>query len=277
MTRRFLTKQALPELTSLCATELGLSIRSDQPVGQARHELCRSLLLAEIVLKVGAAGGDTSTLAAIPIPDTARSCEQLLAVCQQWRNRLDLRESYAAWANTIHMEAHVLGWGLQAPTLMEVETFACIESLLLDWAEAHLLDGAMNDALDLITRRKTSFWSLYTGEYQLRWTLLELAAQLLLTANRVAIELKSVRKDAKAMIEAYTTGIPSAGREPALPWCRLDRDHRHLEHRYALLDLHLEGQHAQLETADGLRAPPVYGRRGPVCGAPGGGAGHVGV
>ena len=76
-----LEKHALPELTSLCATELGLSINPDQPVGQARHPLCRALLLAELTLKVSAAGGDTSTLAAIPIPDAARPCEQLLAVC----------------------------------------------------------------------------------------------------------------------------------------------------------------------------------------------------
>jgi hypothetical protein len=243
-----LAKQALPELTSLCATELGLRIRADQPVGQVRHELCRSLLLAELALKVSAAGGDTSKLAAIPIPDAARPCEQLLAVCQQWRNRLDLRESYVAWANTIQMEAQILGLGLQAPTLTDVETFACVESLLLEWAEAQLLDGALPDALDLITRRKTSFWSLYTGEYQLRWTLLELAAQLLLTADRIATELKSVRKDARAMVEAYTTGIPGALGELALPWYMLDRYYRHLEHRYTLLDLHLEGQHAQLET-----------------------------
>lgn len=243
-----LEKQALPELTSLCATELGLRIRADQPVGQVRHELCRSLLLAELTLKASAAGGDTSKLAAIPIPDAAGPCEQLLAVCQQWRNRLDLRESYVAWANTIQMEAQVLGLGLQAPTLTDVETFACVESLLLEWAEAQLLDGALPDALDLITRRKTSFWSLYIGEYQLRWTLLELAAQILRAADRIATELKTVRNDATAMVEAYTTGMPGAGGEPALPWCRLDRLHRHLEHRYALLDLHLEGQHAQLET-----------------------------
>jgi hypothetical protein len=200
-----------------------------------------------VPLKVRAAGGDTSPFAAIPIPDAAQPCEQLLAVCQQWRNRLDLRESYVAWANKVQTEAQVLGLGLQAPTLTEVETFACGESLLLDWAEAHMLDGAMSKALDMITRRKTSFWSLYTGEYQLRWMLLELAAQLLLTADRIAIELKSVRNDAKAMIEAYTTGIPGAGSEPPLPWYVLNRAHRHLEHRYALLDLHLEGQHTQLE------------------------------
>jgi hypothetical protein len=243
-----LEKQAIPELTSLCATEMGLSIRSDQPVGQVRHDLCRSLLLAELALKVSDAGGDTSKLAGIPVPDAARLCEQLLAVCQQWRNRLDLRESYVAWADTIQMEAHILTLGLQAPTLRDVETFACVESLLLEWAEAHILDGAMSDALDLIKRRKTSFWPLYTGEYQLRWTLLELAAQLLLRADRTETELKTVQKDAKAIVEAYTRGMPGGGSEPALPWCMLDRYHRHLEHRYSLLDLHLEGQDSQLET-----------------------------
>ena len=64
-----------------------------------------------------------------------------------------------AWANTIQTEAHVLGLGLQVPTLTDVETFACVESLLLGWAEAHLLDGAMSDALGIITGRKMSFWS----------------------------------------------------------------------------------------------------------------------
>jgi hypothetical protein len=136
--------QALPELTSLCATELGLSVRSDQPVEQVRHTLCRALLLAELTLKVRTAGGDISPFTAIAIPDAARPYEQLLAVCQQWRNRLDLRKSYVARANMVQIEAQVLGLGLQAPTLTEVETFACVEPLLLDWAEAHLLDGAMS-------------------------------------------------------------------------------------------------------------------------------------
>src|SRR3989442_10171216 len=62
-----LTKHALPELVSLCATELGLSVSPEQPVGQLRHQLCRFLLLAELALKVSAAGGDTSKLAAIPV------------------------------------------------------------------------------------------------------------------------------------------------------------------------------------------------------------------
>ena len=162
-----LTKHALPELTSLFATELGLSLSPDQPVGQVRHQLYRSLLLAELALKVSAAGGDVSKLTAISVPEATRQREQLLTLCQQWRNRLDMRESYAAWANQIQAEAQILGLGLHAATLTEVETFACVESLLLDWVEAQILDGAITDVLPLITRRKTSFWSLYVGEYQL--------------------------------------------------------------------------------------------------------------
>ena len=55
-----LTKHALPELAGLCAAELGLSVSPEQPVGQVRQQLCRSLLLAELALKVRAAGGDAS-------------------------------------------------------------------------------------------------------------------------------------------------------------------------------------------------------------------------
>jgi hypothetical protein len=182
--------------------------------------------LAELTLKVNAAGGDTPKLATVLIPETARQHEQLLAVCQQWRNRLDLRELYATWANTVQTEAHILGLGLHAPALTDVETFACVESLLFDWVEARLLDRNITEALAMTTRRKASFWSLYTGEHQLQWTLLELAAQLLLAAGRIEAELKTVRKDARAIMEAYTTRLAGTGGAQALPWCVLDRYHR---------------------------------------------------
>jgi hypothetical protein len=127
----------------------------------------------------------------------------------------------------VQAEAQIIGLGLPAPVLTEVETFACVESLLLEWIEARILDGTISDALDVTTRRKASFWALYAGEYQLRWTLLELAGQLLLTADRIAAELQTTRKDARAILGAYTTGLTGSGSEPALPWCVLDRHHRH--------------------------------------------------
>jgi hypothetical protein len=75
----------------------------------------------------------------------------------------------------VQAEAQIIGLGLPAPVLTEVETFACVESLLLEWVEARILDGAITDALAVATRRKASFWALYAGEYQLQWTLLNRA------------------------------------------------------------------------------------------------------
>jgi len=268
-----LNKNALPELTSLFETELGLKLSPDQPVGQVRDHLCRSLLMAELKLKADAAGADTSKLAAITIPEAVRQREQLLAVCQQWRNRLNLRESYAECAEKVQAQTQVIALGLQARDLADIETFSCIESLLLERTEAQILDGAVADALEGAIRRKSTFWPLYKGEYQLWWTLLEIASQFLLAAGRIESELKTVRKDAQAIIDAYTkgiarvagisgtgstggigcTGVPGIpgvpGGEQPLAWCILDRHQRHLERRYAMLELRSEedGPHAQLE------------------------------
>lgn len=240
-------KDALPELSGLFRAELGLSVSPNQPVGQARDALCRSLLLTELALKIDAAGGDSSKLTAIGFPETAHQREQLLAFCHDWRNRSDLWEVYARVANKIEREAQVADLGLEASALSDVETFACIESMLVEWAEARILEGDLSNVFVLARRRKSSFWSLYQLEYQLRWTLLDIAARLLLTAERIETELKSIGKEPIAMINAYTDGIPRGSNEESLPWYLLDRHHRHLEHRYAMLDLHIDGSDTRLE------------------------------
>lgn len=240
-------KHALPELTSLFRSELGLEINPDQPIGQVREAFCQSLLLAELALKAGAGEKIPEKLAAIPVPTVARQREQLLAVCHEWRNRLDLRETYADSANRVQRTAQVIGLGLNAQEMIEVQTFSCIEALLLDWTEAQILEGKTSDILELVSHRKSSFWSLYEAEYQLRWTLLEIATRLLLTADSIEADLKLVNSDIAAMIKAYTEGVRSENSESAIPWHMLDRHHRHLEYRYAMLDFRVDGEHAQLE------------------------------
>lgn len=241
-------KNALPELSSLFQAELGLSVSPNQPVGQARDALCRSLLLTELALKIDAAGGDSSKLTAIGSPKMPQQRKQLLAVCQQWRNRRDLREVYAKSANEVQREAQVVGLSLETSALSDVETFACIESMLLAWAKTQILADNLSGVCKLAQHRKTSFWSHYAPEeYQLRWTLFETAAQLLLVANRIETELKAIPKEPIAMINAYTDGISRGSNEESLPWHLLDRRQRILEHRYAMLDLSLDGLDAQLE------------------------------
>lgn len=242
-----LKKNALPELTALCETDLGLPVEPDRPLEQVRRQLCRALLLAELKLLVQAAGGDASGLDAVHTPEAARQQEQIRAVCRSWRNRLDLRETYAEWAGKVQAEAHVAGLGLNAPVLVAVETFPYVESLLLGWVESLILKGSFVDALEIVERRKSSFWSLQEGGYRLRWALLEIAARFFPAADRIEAELKAIKKDARAMVQAYTGGITGASGEPPVPWCILDQYQRHLEHRYAMLDLQPCGSPTQLE------------------------------
>ena len=107
-----LTKHALPELAGLCATELGLSVNPEQPIGQVRQQLCRSLLLAELALKVSAAGGDTRSSLLFPyrkLSDNASSfwlCASTGVIGSICGSRMP------TWADTVQTEAQVLGLGL---------------------------------------------------------------------------------------------------------------------------------------------------------------------
>ncbi len=240
-------KHALPELANLFQSELGLEIGPDQPIGQAREALYRSLLLAELALTAGDGEEAPAKLATIPVPTVVRQREQLLTVCHEWRNRLDLRETYAEAAKRVETQAQIMSLELDASQLTDVQTFSCIEAILLNWAEAQILAGETAEVLELANHRKSSFWSLREAEYQLRWALLETATRLLLAADHIETELKTVHSDAAAIIRAYTDGMPSSGTEEPLPWYMLDRYHRRLEHRYALLDLPLDKSGAQLE------------------------------
>jgi hypothetical protein len=238
-------KEAFPELCQLLGTELGVSVGAKQPVSEARNELCRCLLLAELAIRVEAAGHRLPSLDSVPRPETARQREQLVAVCSQWRNRLDLRGSYTEIANRVQNEVQVLGLGLTGDMLAEVETFSCLESILFESVESDILAGNFAASLPLAQQRRTSFWSMCEPDVQLRWTLLELATSMLLAAERIEAELKLVRCDPAALIDAYVRGLANSEGD-SMPWSRMDRHQRHLEHRYAMLEMDGGGGHDQL-------------------------------
>ena len=102
-----------------------------------------------------------------------------------------------------------MGLGLSASALTEVETFACVESVLLDWIEARILAGARATPSIRYTAQ-SAFWAPYAGEYQLRRTMLELAGRHLLTADRIGAELETIRKDARAIVgrRHYRADLP---------------------------------------------------------------------
>lgn len=239
-------KHARAELTGLFEKEFGFDIDPNQPVEQIRSQLAQSLILADLGIGIGEAGGNVPELAnIIEKPETGDGGKRITEICRQWRNRLDLHESYASFSDKTWNEAQIAGLDLQPEFLQDIETFSNIETLLLEWTESRILEGLENEALKVIDRRKGSFWSLYQGEFQLRWTILEIACRLLQAAGGVRNESKKTGNNPGAWIEAYT-GDKGDGKE-RLPWFMLDRFQRRLENRYAMLDYHMDGRHDTLE------------------------------
>jgi len=237
-------KKALPELADLFRTDLGVEVKPEGTIGDARRTLCRGLLLGELAARCEAAGSEVAELATAAIPQSRSHRQEVMGLCETWRNRADLRDAYVAAAEAIEEEANIAGLDLAAKAITEVETFASIETRLLEHAEEQLLAGAAADGLTLARRRKQSFWATVELTNQLRWSLLETAAQLFLTAARVEAELKATKKEPAALVGAYAAGEVVASGEP---WCLLDTYHRHLERQYATFDLDVGGEHDKLE------------------------------
>jgi PglZ domain-containing protein len=236
--RAICEKQAMPELTTIFETDLGIEIEDNLTPEQARKKLRRIVLLTDLVAGIPTKS-QTAQTAALPIPSRRPHIENIRHICKIWRNRVDLRTAYVDAAQTVEVEAGVHHLGLPSTLLSELETFPFIEEQLVEQAERIILDDKVDEALELATRRKNSFWSLQLPAHQLRWALIENAARVFLTSHRISGVLKTAKKNASAMVKAYTEG-PSA-------WCALDTCYRHLERQYATFDLELTGAHDHLQ------------------------------
>jgi hypothetical protein len=231
-------KQALRDLATLFRAGLGVEIDPDAGIGAARKTLRRALLLADFA--AGLPPGDRpNALASATIPDRPAHLETVQQICKAWRNRTDQRERYADAAKAVEAEAGVAGFDLDPRSLVDLETFGSIEGRLLLHAEERLLADDPDDALRLAVARKRSFWSVREPTDQLRWSLVETAARLLMAGARVRVELHRLQKSPAAMVRAYAEGPE--------PWCLLDTYHRHLERQYTTFDLEIGGEHDRLE------------------------------
>jgi hypothetical protein len=137
------------------------------------------------------------------------------------------------------MEVAVARFNLSPPELAGIETFPAIEERLLQHAEECFLAGRPQESLNLAVQRRESFWSVQDPTNQIRWSLLETAARLSVTASLVRAELKAGRRSPAEMFAAYTGGDA--------PWYLLDTHHRHLERLFSVFDMPFDGRHDALE------------------------------
>ena len=164
--------------------------------------------------------------------EEAEACGDVVHV---WRNRRDLRDSYAQHADRVEREMGLdrMGFGLEQ--VRGCHTFAAVESDLQSAVENYALeasswnDAEFEDLMCLIEERLDGFWSSWPERYpdvQPRWRLVQAAIEVIHAADQIQQGLKNTAYGPVDILQRY---IGEPGVEPA--WCDIDTHHRRFEVR----------------------------------------------
>lgn len=231
-------RQAISEVAALLEHAFGVGLPPTADCAELRSSLARHLLMTEFAGSLqGPVPAQISSLKVAGEPARRDTCQRLV---KEWRNRRDLRESYADQADRIEQELQISTLALTLDQLRECETFAAIETLLQTGVEERIdtIDAwspeEYGSLQTLIERRLQGFWSAWPERYptiQPRWQIDQTALRLLATADGIARGLKSLTGGPETILERYGQG--SGEQEP---WCLLYTHHRHLERRAESFD-----------------------------------------
>ena len=216
---RLVQKKAVAELSGLIAAETGLANDAQSPE-KLRKALVQHLLLGEIALSVPASPWES-------LPEKPVQMDTIRHLCETWRNRIDLQDAYAEAVESIAEQAEHFLRGASSRILLDLETSAQVDRILILYACELLLTGKLDGVAALSNKRKQGFWPRRDASLLLQWSLLETAADLLHRARATEAAVRKRRWSLDELITAYT--------EHSDPWMRLDTAARHLEGRYARL------------------------------------------
>ncbi len=237
-----INKNALSEVIDLLAKISGLTCPQEKTPTGVRKALQTHLLLTDFLSRFPE-NTRPSSLSFITIPELPGQIETAGNICETWRNRADLSDAYIAAAKAVEQDAglHEAEF-LNADTLnafLDAATFSILEQKLIEHCEFLLLKGNTSEALKIEEQRRVSFWAIREPGYQLRWSIIQNAAQVLLLGDSIRTELKKFPKSPAEMIKRYV--------DIQNPWYLVDTCYRRLEHHYALFDLDISGNHDTLQ------------------------------
>ena len=215
-------KSALPELMTLLHQAFDIDLSVGEAANTCRTALARHILATDFLTSIQ--GAIPTSLATVKIAARPAAREACAALARTWRLRRDLAGSYETQADRVEKELGVSTLDWQQEQIAGVETFLGIEKKLQECIERALLAHATDAIVELALARRSGFWSEHLPETLAHWSLVVLAGQVLLEADRIEKELKPVEANARAIFQAYTTGDH--------PWCLLDTYHRRMEQRY---------------------------------------------
>jgi hypothetical protein len=232
-------KEAGAELAMLLRNEFDVDLAQSKTPHDMRTLLARHVLATEFIDSL--TGEPPSALSTVRTGRNAAAQASCAALVKTWRQRRDLRESYAALAGQTGKELGLSRMDFELQGISGSETFLEVENALCHRIIQRLLTKASGELVELAQQRQSSFWAEYLPGVQAQWALVAVTGQLLLEAERLEQEVKSAAPGADDWIVAYTEGES--------PWCMLDTYHRHMERRYHNFDFDSGEAHELLKKA----------------------------
>jgi hypothetical protein len=220
------SKNANAELALLLNNGFEANLSAADTPCEMRHALARHALATEFICSLS--GPLPETFSAVKAAENEAARKACVALVTEWRNRQDLRGSYAKLADAVGAQLQLSRSDLPLALVAKSQTFREGELILCSGVTSALLDESSEDLVAIAQNRQSSFWSEYLPDVQAQWALIAVAGQLLLEARRLEGEIKTTNGSASVWITAYTAGDR--------PWCLLDTHHRHLERRYHNFD-----------------------------------------
>lgn len=219
-------KDGVAELALLLNSAFGGSVSAADAPLKMRARFARFVLATEFIASLRSSVPEQ--FSAVEVAEKSGAREACLALVHEWRNRQDLRESYAELANQVGKDINPSKPEFAVEAIAATQTFLEIEQTLCEKVTSSLLQQATEELVALAQERQSTFWSEYRPGMQAQWALVSVAGQLLLEADRVASEAKGSSGSASDWVNAYTQG--------KRPWCLLDTYHRHMERHYHNFD-----------------------------------------
>lgn len=265
-------KNAIPDISALILEELGLDLAGKNDPAALRAKLRRSVLFTECLAVMSerdrkSVSSDSST------QDDKVNVEAVRRLVHQWRNRIDLRDSYVESAWTVEREVKADKLPIPETLLFDLETFPCFEDRLIALSESHIIENRPQAALVHAQKRKSMFWPSQDGIYRLRWQFVEIVSQFLLLSTTILDTLKANSGTVDMLVSSYTDG--------STPWCILDTHYRHIERLFDLIEYDVSKKDDKVEVIlasvrnrygavvheTALALSTVYAQNGFACGS----------
>ncbi len=218
---QIIEKGANQELIQLIQSRLGLQVSAEDSLQQVRRQTARYVLLSEF--RNDLRGIAPTSLELIPRP-SAKQVQLVLDVAKSLRERHP--QEYAILADSIEREMSLTTLNISPEDLGSIDTFRFEEQVLLEHVGNLITLGRFDQALEIVSQRRVSFWALHQIQRQEQWQAFELCAELGLAITQIQKLLPDSSRSIQHWIDGYTAKDG---------WYRADLLHRRLEATLAVM------------------------------------------